>query len=231
MKERIYSIPLTEALEETHRCILCTLEKKLEEQAVEYFLGPSMMEPDSREITNKKGFCKRHMTKLFDKKNRLSLALMLETHVKELEKSLAMPKRAGLFSKESPSKLLSDGIYQKIESCALCDKLNLQMRCAAENLSYLWDKEEDFRKMFENSEGLCLEHMALAAKACEGEISGKKKEEFLSMLIEKQKSKLSTLYDDLHSFTLSFDYRNADKELTLAQKESVHTAVKHLTKY
>lgn len=231
MKERIYSIPLAEALEETQGCILCTLEKRLEEQAVEYFLGPSMMEPDSRKITNEKGFCKRHMGMLFDKKNRLSLALMLETHVKELEKNLNIPKKSGLFSKESPAKLLSDGIYRRISSCALCDKLDSQMRDAAGNLSYLWDKDEDFRKMFENSEGLCLEHMALTARACEKEISGKKREEFLSMLAERQKEKLSSVYNDLHEFTLSFDYRNADKELTSAQKESVHTAVKHLTKY
>lgn len=231
MKEHIYSIPLTEALEENQGCILCTLEKKLEEQVVEYFLGPSMMEPDSREITNEKGFCKRHMGMLFDKKNRLSLALMLETHVKELEKNLDTQKKSGLFSKESHSKLLSEGIYKKISSCALCDKLDSQMRDAAGNLCYLWDKDEDFRKMFESSEGLCLEHMALAAKMCEKEIAGKKKEEFLAMMTERQKEKLSSLYNDLHEFTLSFDYRNADKELTSAQKESVHTAVKHLTKY
>lgn len=231
MKERIYSIPLTEALEENCGCILCSLEKKLEEQAAEYFLGPSMMEPDSREMTNEKGFCKRHMGMLFDKKNRLSLALMLETHVKELEKNLDMPKKSRIFSKKSPSKLLSEGIYRKIGSCALCDKLNAQMKDAAGNLSFLWDNESDFRKMFENSEGLCLEHMALVARVCEKEISGKKREKFLSMLIEKQKTKLDTLYSDLHSFTLSFDYRNVDKELTSSQKESVHTAVKHLTKY
>ena len=168
---------------------------------------------------------------LFDKKNRLSLALMLETHVKELEKNLDIKKKSGLFSKESPAKLLSDGIYEKINSCALCNKLDAQMRDAAGNFSYLWNKEEDFRKMFENSEGLCLEHMALAAKMCEKEIAGKKKEGFLSMLTERQKEKLSSLYNDLHEFTLSFDYRNAEKELTPAQKESVHTAVKHLTKY
>ncbi len=231
MKERIYSIPLTEALEEAQGCILCTLEKRLEEQAVLYFLGPSMMEPDSREITNKKGFCKRHVGMLFDKKNRLSLALMLETHVKELEKNLDIPKKSGLFSKESPSKLVSNDIYEKIESCALCDKLSSQMRDAAGNLAYLWDKEEDFRKMFEKSKGLCLEHTALAAEMCDGEIFGKKKDEYLSMLIKRERESLNTLYNDLHSFTLSFDYRNADKELTTAEKESVHTAIKHLTKY
>ncbi len=230
MKERIYSIPLTEALEKTQGCILCTLEKKLEEQAVEYFIGPSMMEPDSREITNEKGFCKRHMGMLFDKKNHLSLALMLETHVKELEKSLAMPKKSGVFSKDSPSKLLSDGIYRKINSCALCDKLDSQMKDVAENLAYLWDKEADFRKMFENSEGLCLEHMALVAKVCDGEIRGKKKEDFLLMLEENQKKQLDVLYKNLHNFTLSFDYRNAGKELTTEERESVKTAIAYLSK-
>ena len=34
MKERIYSIPLTDALREGDGCILCTIEKKLEEDAL-----------------------------------------------------------------------------------------------------------------------------------------------------------------------------------------------------
>lgn len=231
MKEHIYSIPLTEALEQSCGCILCTLEKKLEEQAVEYFLGPSMMEPDARQITNEKGFCRRHMTQLFDKKNRLSLALTLETHVKELEKKLKVSKKAGMFSRESAATLTGEHIYKMTNSCALCDKLNSQMKDAAGNLAYLWDKDKDFCKMFENSNGLCLEHTALAAKACDREMGEKKKEEYLSLLIRKQREQLSSLYEDLHGFTLSFDYRNADKELSQAEKESVLTAVMHLTKY
>lgn len=231
MKEHIYTIPLSEALEQNCSCILCTLEEKLEEQAVEYFLGPSMMEPDSRELTNKKGFCRRHMNMLYEKKNRLSLALMLETHVKELEKNITVAKKAGVFSKDTAAALTGDSILNITKSCALCDKLNAQMKDAAGNIAYLWDKDEDFRKRFESSQGLCLEHTALAAKVCDGEISGKKKDLYLSILINKQKEKLSALYDNLHGFTLSFDYRNANKELTTEEKESVHTAVKHLTKY
>lgn len=168
---------------------------------------------------------------LFDKKNRLSLALMLETHVKELEKSLVLEKKSGFFSKESPADILSHSIYKKVKSCALCDKLNSQMTDAAGNLAYLWASEKDFRAKFENSHGLCLEHTALASGECDKEISGKKKEEFLSMLVTKQKAKLDTIYENLHNFTLSFDYRNANKELSQAEKNSVETAIKHLTKY
>jgi len=231
MKERIYSIPLTEALEENQGCILCTLEKKLEAQAVEYFLGPSMMEPDGRELTNEKGFCKSHMNMLYEKNNRLSLALTLETHIKALCEEIELPRKAGLFAKQSPATMLSENIYKKLRSCALCDKLNSQMEDAAGNLAYLWDKEKDFRERFEKSSGLCLEHMALTAGAGDGEMSGGKRDEFLSVLVEKQKEKLDSLYEDIHNFTLSFDYRNANKELTQAEKESVQTTIHHLTKY
>lgn len=231
MKERIYSIPLTEALEKSCGCILCALEKKLEQQAVEYFLGPSMMEPDAREITNEKGFCQRHMLQLFKKNNRLSLALTLETHIKDIREKLGVAKKQGLFSKESAAFLTGESISKITQSCALCDKLNSQMADAAGNLAYLWDKDKDFRQMFENSHGLCLEHTALAAKASDGEIGGKRKDEFLSMLIEKQKQQLDILYENLHGFTLSFDYRNANKELSQAEKESVQATLKHLTKY
>ena len=155
MKERIYSIPLTETLEQSCGCILCALEKKLEQQAVEYFLGPSMMEPDAREITNEKGFCQRHMLQLFEKNNRLSLALTLETHVKDIREKLGVVKKQGFFSKESAAFLTGESISKITQSCALCDKLNSQMADAAGNLAYLWDKDKDFRQMFENAFESC----------------------------------------------------------------------------
>ena len=231
MKERIYSIPLTEALEENCGCILCTLEKRLEAQACEYFLGPSMMEPDSREITNEKGFCRRHIRMLFDRNNRLSLALMLETHVKEIQNKLAVKKEKGFLNKKSNSFLTGENIYSVTKSCALCNKLNTQMYAAAGNLAYLWSCEEDFRKLFENTNALCLEHTALVLSTCDNEIHGNKKDEFVNLLITAQQNELSRIYDDLHAFTISFDYRNAGKELSQNEKESVHTAIKHLTKY
>jgi len=231
MKEHIYSIPLTEALEKKCGCILCILEEKFEEQAAEYFLGASMMEPDAREITNEKGFCRRHLKMLFEKQNRLSLALTLETHVKELSKKVGVKKKEKFFSKDTTASLTSDHILSLAGTCAMCDKLNHELALAAGNLAYLWGKNKDFKNMFEESKGLCLEHTALAIKMCEGELGGKKKEQFISMLVEKEKEALSRLYNDLHGFTLSFDYRYAKNELTPEEKSSVQSAIRHLTKY
>lgn len=228
MKEHIYSIPLTEALREKDGCILCTLEKEMEKQAVSYFLGPSMMEPDSRMITNEKGFCQNHMKMLFDGNNRLSLALMLETHIKELEKEMEVIKPSGIFSRDTAAALTAQRLQRKVHSCALCDKLSSQMSAAARNLAYLWGSEKDFREMFSDAPPLCLRHTALALSSCDKELGGKKKDEYISLLIKMQKKALGHLYEDLHGFTLSFDYRNAGKELSTEEKESVKNAVEYL---
>lgn len=230
MKERIYSIPLTDALNEGCGCILCTLEKKLEEDAVTYFLGPSLMEPDNREMTNDKGFCRRHMKMLVEGNHRLGLALMLETHVKDFSQKLEMKKGSGLFSKGCDAKLTAQSILERVKSCALCEKLNAQLYDAAGNFAYLWGVESDFRRKFEDDGSLCPEHMALVISACEKELGGKKKDEFVNMLIKKQKDMLDSLYDDLHSFTLSFDYRNNGAPSEKATT-SIPRAVEHLTKY
>ena len=224
MKEHIYSIPLTEALEKKDGCILCTLEKDLEKAAVEYFLGPSMMEPDSRIITNEKGFCPAHMKMLFDGNNRLSLALMLETHIKELADGLCATKSQGFFKKDT----VGERIERRVHSCALCDKLSAQMSAAGRNLAYLWASNDDFKKMFESAPPLCLRHTALALTGGEEELSGKKKNEYSALLLKMQGTALTGIYENLHNFTLSFDYRNAGKELTKEEKESVANAIEHL---
>ena len=63
-----------------------------------------MMEPDIRMETNREGFCFSHFQRMLKAKNRLSLALMLESrlaYVAENELS-AHPAKGGLFRKNVP---------------------------------------------------------------------------------------------------------------------------------
>ena len=80
MKEKIYTIPINEAFDEDCSCPLCFIEKRLEQEAVDYELGPAMMEPDHRELSNEKGYCRRHLEMMFKSPNKLPLALILDTH-------------------------------------------------------------------------------------------------------------------------------------------------------
>ena len=91
--EKIYTIPVNEAFEASAAdpacgCPFCTLYSKLEENELDLILGASMMEPDVRIKTNELGFCKTHYDMMFTRKNRLGLALMLESHLNELRREV-----------------------------------------------------------------------------------------------------------------------------------------------
>lgn len=57
MKETIYTIPVNEAFEKPCECPMCNLENRFENDRVNYYLGPSLMEPENRIETNETGFC------------------------------------------------------------------------------------------------------------------------------------------------------------------------------
>lgn len=229
MKERIYSIALSDALKKNCGCVLCVLHKEFHDNAIEYFLGPSLMEPDGRELTNENGFCEAHINALLASGNRLGLALMLETHIATLIKKLKPQTKKGLFKEEYDFEASGMSVTKAYQSCCVCDKVAKQIKDAAENLVYLWDKESDFRQAFEKSYGLCLNHMGLVLSVCKNELSTKKATEFADIIYTIQSQKMQKHYDDLHEFTLSFDYRNKDKELSEDAKNSVAEAAKRLT--
>lgn len=81
MAEQLYTIPINEAFDQGCGCPMCTLRKKLEDQSLSYIMGAAMMEPDIRIVTNKLGFCRAHFHRMLGMGNRLSLALMLESHL------------------------------------------------------------------------------------------------------------------------------------------------------
>ena len=86
--------------------------------------------------------------------------------------------------------------------------------------------DDDFKKKFEASKGLCLKHFEKLARASEKYLSGKSRAEFLNFLIEKELSELERIQDDIHKFTLKFDYRNKDMEWGTAEDAPIRTVEK-----
>ena len=100
LMEQIYTIPVNEAFEASAAdkscgCPFCALYNKLEDDQLDLILGASMMEPDVRIQTNKEGFCRTHYDMMFTRKNRLGMALTLESHIAELREDI----KSGAFSK------------------------------------------------------------------------------------------------------------------------------------
>lgn len=204
MKEKIYTIPINEAFDESCSCPLCFIEKKLESEAVEYQLGPAMMEPEHREMTNEKGFCRKHWEMLYEIPQKLPLALVMDTHLEQIRKKIdkmTAVKTKGILKKASAKQT----IEKEINSCAVCDKVNKTMDRYCDVLIKMWKEDKDFREKFDTSQGFCLKHF-------EKLYSMSDDKEFLEALAEKESSELKKLQDDIHKFTLMFDYRNKDAE-------------------
>lgn len=238
LKEQIYTIPVNEAYEIDCECPLCYLEKKLEREALDYTLGAAMMEPDFRENSNAKGFCNHHFAMLFDMPNKLPLALLLDTHLEEIRKKLdTLAKSAkslekskgGLFKKTGSSDFaasLSDKLKDISDGCIVCDKINHTMERYADVLLYLWSKDDVFKEKFNQSKGLCLKHTKLLCDTAPKSLGDTDAAHFLSSMFVKQQSELERVQEDIHKFTLKFDYRNKDMPWGTAQDAPIRTTEK-----
>ena len=84
MRDDICTIPVSEVFEHNDGCPICRMRDTIEERMTDYILGDAMMEPDVRIETNKTGFCEHHYNNMMSRRGRLQLALMLQTHINEI---------------------------------------------------------------------------------------------------------------------------------------------------
>ncbi len=218
MKESIYTIPVNEAFDKKCGCPFCTLYLKLENNRVEYTLGASMMEPDARILTNSMGFCKKHFDMLLKIPNKLSLALVLDTHLEEIRKKLSGSKdslknegKKTLFSKKASfAEKLSLSLEAIESTCVICSQVDETMERYIEVFFYMFEHEKEFRKKAEEAPYYCIPHYKMLVSRAEKYLRGDKLNEFLLFIIEKQEQALADLNADVHKFTLKFDYRNKD---------------------
>ena len=92
MKETIYTIPINEAFDTKCNCALCAIESRIDNEEIEYTLGPAMMEPDFRINSNRTGFCKAHYKRLLQNGKALPMALVLQTHIEKQSKEIFSDK-------------------------------------------------------------------------------------------------------------------------------------------
>ena len=221
--EKIYTIPLNDAYDQNDVCPLCFLKDKSESDYLDYYLGPSLMEPDTRTITNKSGFCPDHMGKLNKREaNRLGLGLMLHTHLKDIDGDInaklkkVAPAKGNLFKGrdgEYKSNLnkLADLIDSRTSSCPICEKLDFTMERYADVLVWMFSHDKDFKPKFASCTCHCMPHVASLLRSCANKMSQNEAAEFLPVLAAGFDSTMKELIGDVEWFTLKFDYRNNDK--------------------
>lgn len=238
MKEKIYTIPVNEGFEADGECAFCEMYKKLEEDALSYTLGPSYMEQDVRDVTNEKGFCTEHYRCMYDAKNRLGLALMVSTHMAELEKNMTELIKAetkgknhkGLFNKKTEASPMRDYVEKVGSSCAVCDKINSNLERFFDTFFYLWRKEEEFRERVLKSKGFCVQHFETLVRLSEQKLSTADREEFLDSMAGLQSENFARVKEELLWFISKFDYRFKDRPWGNS-KDSLKRAILKIASY
>ena len=216
MKEHIHTIPVIDALKEPGLCAFCAMKKKLEENAIQFILGPAYMEDDVRMETNKTGFCKKHLEVMYNQQNRLGLALMLHTHVQELNKkfkSLAgFIKKPTFFGSGSDSYIERLGGFLAVtnEDCYVCRRIENIFDRYVDTFFMLWNKGGTEAQLIQSQKHYCLPHFAVMLKHA-GKLGGGKRKKFASDILPAWQESIKELETDLDWFVQKFDHRNKDE--------------------
>lgn len=225
MKERIYTIPLTESLDADTECPFCYLEKKIEKEQIEYALGPAMMEPDYRLLSNEKGFCRHHKDKLLNSQRALPFSLVQDTRIDEVIKSLEEVY-------EKPEKkrceLLVKTLEKTTSGCIVCERVKDTIEKFIHTFWYLYKKEPDFRKRILLGKGFCVHHFKDIINL--SSLGGLKKKEYTEELLKLELNNLKRIKENVHEFTKQFDYRFS-KETKEELKDAHILCAEKLSKY
>ncbi len=203
MKERIYTIPLTESLDADTECPFCFLEQKIEKEQIEYALGPAMMEPDYRLLSNEKGFCRNHMEALFNSRRALPFSLVHDTRIDEVIKGLEMVAKK---PEKKKCDALGETLKKHTSSCIVCERIESTIGKFINTFWYLYKKEPDFKNRILSGKGFCIHHFEDIIKAS-GQ-AGLKKNEYVNELLSLEIENLKRLKKNVHEFTKQFDYRS-----------------------
>ncbi len=225
MKETICTIPVNDIFSPKDGCPICRMEAMLEEQYVAFITGDAMMEPNIRIETNKKGFCHRHFSKMFENGQKLPNALILESHLQEIIDNF-MPKKLG----GKPDKKALAGIREELDSCYVCDRIESDMRHFMRTVFVEWHRNEEFRKMYNSQPFICLKHYLFVTEAAmrKDGIPSKYLSDFCTETAALTKNYLVSLKGDITHFCSMFDYRSQGKEWG-SSKDAVERSIEFLT--
>lgn len=229
MKEQLYSIPVNDAFAADCECPVCQMYHKLETDSVEYTMGPSYMEDDTRALTDAKGFCGKHIKMVYDQDNRLGMAWVMKTHfdktINDIKK--VMPSGpAKLIKKVISDSPLIKYIDNLDNSCFVCDRINNFFDQYVDTIFFLWKKDDEFKEKFKSAKGFCTPHYSLLLKKAAAHLKGDDLESFVGIINDMYITNMERVRDDLAWFINKFDYKYQNEPWYNAKDSVIRSLVK-----
>lgn len=224
MKEKLYTIPLNDAVNANDECPFCFVERNVEQDLMDFVLGScaSYMESDVREETDKEGFCRMHFKKMFDYGNTLGNGWILKTHykktIKEMQEQFKKFKPGKVSFADRFLKAQESGnsigmwIAEREKSCYICSRFEKEYERYMDTFFYLYKNDEAFRDKIKNGKGFCLHHFGDLCNAAESQVNERDKKEFFKEMFEVMERNMDRVSEDVCWLIEKFDYQNKDAD-------------------
>lgn len=208
-RETVDTAVIVRHYEETKGCPHCSFEREADAYEVDRLLDGNMMVWDIRQETDARGFCHEHYSKLLASRSRSTVAIMLESHLRELQASCL--KQADPSRGKKSQGLLVGAVSA---DCYICRKMARNMENFAAGVAVLWKRREDFRELFAKKGNLCLTHYAQLMSVAAEELDPRSYKAFNEAAFAKVREQLDSLADETKFYCSRFDYRvtGADKD-------------------
>ncbi|MCH5342909.1 MAG: hypothetical protein J1E64_02640 [Acetatifactor sp.] len=224
MKEKLYTIPLNDAVNAQDECPFCYIERKVEQDLLDFCLGSSSsyMEADIRDMTDKAGFCRNHFQKMYTYGNTLGNAWILKTHyqrmVGEMQKTFEgfrpgkIARKKILHDKKTAANPISMWVQEKEDSCYICREFKETYARYLNTFFYLFKEDGEFREKIKNSKGFCLPHFGDLCTDADTRLNEKELKEFYDCVLPLMLENMKRVSEDVAWLVEKFDYRNKDAD-------------------
>lgn len=230
VKYQLETIPVWDGIQSQSECFICDLMKKAEKDSLEFYLGSSVMNPETRVKVNATGFCPEHTAKLVESGHPNSMAVLWETHLENTRAALV-----GTFkSLDNPRNVkkalasLDEVLKKREDGCLICQRMEERLKRYAFTIPYIWATDQEFRKAFSSSKGFCLHHMSHVLRMSMEALDTKQQKEFAKSLSTLQQKNLERTAHDLTYMTEHYKSENRDKPWNGcedAQKRAVYKEI------
>jgi hypothetical protein len=178
-----------------------------------------MMEPDIRQETNRLGFCNTHYRRLLKQQKRLPLALMMESHLAEVQKT-AFQKGLGGKVKKPKDK--------HTDTCFMCENIDKNMYHMFSTVFKVWETEEDFRKLYGDQTHICLPHYRMVLTSAQKGMARKHFPAFAEETRRLSQNYIKLVSKDVTHFCRMHGYRNQGQDWGTS-RDSIERAIQFLT--
>ncbi|MDT4762604.1 DUF6062 family protein [Sphaerochaeta sp. PS] len=217
MKLELETIPVWDGVKSSSECYICDLMAEAQRYAISFYLGNSVMNPETRVRVNEHGFCPKHAQMLVAANKPQGVALMTDTYLAMTRTKLEKPFNAllGAKSARQAKKAIdqfSEQFADREKGCLICTSMQDRLDRYYYTTAYLWGQDEAFREALSESKGFCLHHYQGLLEKSKEALSSSVQPGFVRALTELELKNLDRIAKDVYWMTQKYKSENMDKD-------------------